>query len=581
MGAEVDCCNPNTRAISIARSALCAAILIAITSSTIPTNADAAAQLARAAREGDFGAFQELLAAGAAVNEPENDGSTALLWSAYQGDAEMVRALIEAGADVNMANGLGVTPLLQAARSGDEPILRILLDSGADLATAILDGETPLMAAARTGNPAAVGLLIERGSDVNAVETIEGQSALMWAAAEGHAEAVRLLLAAGANPDTQAYVSELTERSVRTDFPTGGFTAAMFAAREGHEAVLRELVQAGADMTLTNGDGATALMMAVINDRFDLAASALEMGVKPDDGSLYYAVIMRDATTDWLAKDGSRWRADYPNELSALDMVRVLLEAGADPNRLFTGQMHSTSMCCDTRENGTPFYRAAVASDADSLRLLIEHGADVEWTPAPNPAGGRGGPPGPDGPGNDAGRSALVAAMSGGKGVGMAGGPGDIREGELPPFREPGNREPAAAVRVLLEGGADPNRATSGNSTLLHDAARARNLEVIRALADHGATLDALNGAGLTALDVAEGRRGEGGPGGGGGRGFGPFGGGGGGGFGPPGAAAEGPTNEDVAALLRELMEAKGVAIVEHGVAGGAPPARGPAGGGA
>ena len=101
--------------------------------------------------------------------------------------------------------------------------------------------------------------------------------------------------------------------------------------------------------------------------------------------------------------------------------------------------------------------------------------------------------------------------MNGGKGVGMAGGPGDIRENETAPFREDIDRKPANAVRVLLEGGADPNRPTSGESTLLHDAARARNLEIIRALAEHGAKLDALNGSGLTALDVAEGRRGEGG----------------------------------------------------------------------
>lgn len=561
--------------VGSARTALAATILAVIGCGAAPVAG--AAELARAARNGDFATLQSLLTTGTAVNEPENDGSTALLWGAYHGDPDMVSALIDAGANVNAANGLGVTPLLQAARTGDEPILRLLLDHGADIGAAVLDGETPLMAAARTGNAAAVALLLERGSDPNAVESVQGQSALMWAAAEGHAGVVRQLLDAGANPNLQAHVSALTERSVRTDFPSGGFTAAMFAAREGHESVLRELTQGGADLALTNGDGATALMIAVINDRFDLAARMVEMGATTDDGSLYYAALMRDATTDWLAKDGSRWRADYPNELTALDLMRVLLEAGADPNREFSGQMHSTSMCCDTRENGTPFYRAAVAADVEGLKLMIEHGADVEWTPAA-PAG-RGGPPAPDMGAPEGGRSPLVAAMNGGRGVGMAGGPGDIREGaELPPFREAIDREPANAVRVLLEGGADPNRATSGNSTLLHDAARARNLEIIRALAEHGAKLDALNGAGLTALDVAEGRRGEGRGGGGGGRGFGPPG----GGFGPPGGAAEGPTNEDVAALLRELMRAGGVEIVEHGVAGGGPPAQpAVAGGGA
>jgi len=532
-----------------------------------------AAGVASAARAGDLDQVRELIAAGAAVNEPEGDGSTALLWAAWQSDPEMISALLQAGADPNAANRLGVTPLLQAARAGATPAIRALLDGGATLEGAALQGETPLMAAARSGSVDAVGLLLEQGGDPNATEVYQGQTALMWAAAEGHAEVVGLLLEAGADPDIKARVSELTERSVRVDFPTGGFTAAMWAARHGHEDTLRVLAEGGADLSLTNGDGATAMMVAIINDRFDLAARMLEMGAGTDDGSLYHAVLMRDATTDWLAKDGSRLRADYANELDALGLIRVLLEAGADPNRPFSGQMHSTSMCCDTRESGTPFYRAAVAADVEALKLLIEHGADVEWMPTADEDAGPG--PGP-GPGGNARRPPLVAAMNGGQGVGMAGGPGDIREGRPPPFREEANRTPADAVRVLLEGGADPDRPTANDSTLLHDAARARNLDIIRAVADAGAKLDALNGAGLTALDVAEGRRGEGGGGGGGrGRGFG-------GGFGPPGGDDDGPTNEDVAALLRELMEGNGFEIVEHGTAAPAPgPGRGgPRGGG-
>ena len=83
-------------------------------------------------------------------------------------------------------------------------------------------------------------------------------------------------------------------------------------------------------------------------------------------------------------------------------------------------------------------------------------------------------------------------------------------------------------------------------------------IDVIEVLAEHGAVLDALNGDGLTALDLAEGRRAEGsegdrGPGG-------P----------PPGAPGQEPDDrpsmEEVAAKLRELMETAGVPIVEHGV---------------
>src|SRR5690606_4898453 len=346
----------------------------------------------------------------------------------------------------------------------------------------------------------AVSLLLERGSDPNAVESQWNQTALMWAAAEGHLDVVDVLLDAGADPNVQARTTELTRRSTRTDFPTGGFTALMWAARNGDEAIVRRLVEGGADINMTNGDGATAMMLAIINDRFDFAAKLLELGADPNDGSLYRAVEMRDATTDWLAKDGTRLRSDHPNELTALDLIRLLLEAGADPNKPYVGQMHSASMCCDTFENGSPFFRAAVAADVAALELLIEHGADLEWSPQAAEGGG-GGP----GANRSVGKTALMVAMDGGKGVGMAGGPGDIREGLSPPFRAEANRTPADAVRVLLDAGADPDAVTpdKGESTL-HLAARSGKLDIVQILADAGATLDLKNAEGETALAMVE-----------------------------------------------------------------------------
>jgi hypothetical protein len=148
-----------------------------------------------------------------------------------------------------------------------------------------------------------------------------------------------------------------------------------------------------------------------------------------------------------LAKDGTRKRRDYPNELTALDLIGRLLDAGADPNKPYTGQMHSTSMCCDTFENGSPFFRAAIAADVAALQLLLDHGGDIEWSPAKSD---RSSGPGANG---NVGKTPLMVAMNGGKGVGMAGGPGDIREGTKPPFREEANREPADAVQLLLEAG--------------------------------------------------------------------------------------------------------------------------------
>jgi len=490
----------HARIVQQSRHRIIAGMGAALVAIAMSQNAAAAVTgVAAAARAGDIDAVKKQLAAGADVNTPEADGTSALLWAAYQSSPELVQMLVKAGADVNAANSFGVTPLLQAARYGDAATMSVLLKAGADIKKAEREGETSLMAAARAGGVAAVKLLIDHGADVNARESLQDETALMWATAEGHLDVVDTLLKAGADPNLQARLSELTKRSTRTDFPTGGFTAVMWAVRDGDEAIVRRLVEGGADLNIANGDKATPMMLAIINDRFDLAAKLLDLGAQPKDGSLYYAVLMRDATTDWRAKDGSRLRANHDNKLTALDLVGLLLDKGADPNREFEGQMHSTSMCCDTHENGTPFFRAAVAADVETLKLLIAHGANLEWKPKK----AEGGPRDTFGP-KLAGKTPLMVAMNGGKGVGMAGGPGDIREGTEPPFREISDRSPVNAVQVLLKAGADVNAKSDEGDTALHLAAFDGKLSLVRTLATGGANLDAKDAAGLTALQVVD-----------------------------------------------------------------------------
>jgi ankyrin repeat protein len=455
--------------------------------------------LVDAAKQGNFAAVRAQLARRANVNEPARDGSTALLWAAYHSDVAAVRSLIAAGAKVNVANKYGVTPLLQASRTGDTPVMQALIDAGADVSMAHPDGETPLMAASRTGRADAVRLLLSRGAKVNATDSYQQQAPLMWAAAEGHAEVVGMLLEAGANPNVRAHVTALEKRE-HADHPTGGFTPLMFAARNGHEAVVRALLKGGADPDVTNGDGATAMTIAIVNDRFDLAKVLLDLGADPNDGSLYHAVDMHDATTDMRARDGSRLRADHPNQLNALDLVKLLLDKGADPNKGVTGQLHSTSLCCGDYANGSAFFRAAVASDVEVLKLMIERGAQIEWTPAElKTATGENG----RGANANVGKTPIMVAMAGGRGAGLAGGPGFTRLG-LPPFREQSNRDPVDALKVLLAAGADVNAKAPDGSTALHQAVQARKPELIRALAAAGAKFDIKNRDSLTALELAE-----------------------------------------------------------------------------
>jgi ankyrin repeat protein len=486
-----------------------------------------------------------LLKSGNDVNLRSGDGSTPLLWAAQTGGHEIARALISAGAAIDAPNDYGITPLLHASRIGDATMVELLLQAGADPKRAHPEGETPLLAAARAGSVPAVRLLLARGVDVNGAESFQQTTALMWASAEGHIDVVDLLIEAGADPNRQAHITSLTQRH-NADHPTGGFTALMYAARSGNDALVRRLVQRGANVNLKNGDGASAAMIAMYNDRFDVAATLLELGSDANDGSLYVAVEMRDATIDQFAFDGSRRRPDHPNTRTALDLMRLLLERGADANRTFTGQFHSTSMPNTDRFDNTPFFRAAIAADVEALKLLIAHGAALDQTPAvaaapapaesgDAPASGRRGHP-------NAGRTPAMVAMTGGRGPAMTGGPAYIREGAAP-YREPGSRKPEDALAVLLAAGANPNATGPDGASLLHQAARAGNLDMIRALASAKVDFTLTNTDGFTALDIAEGKQ----PAGGAARGGGPPG-------GPRRGGRGAASSEEVAALLRELM---------------------------
>ncbi len=114
--------------------------------------------LRSAAREGDLGRIEELLAGGAPVDAPNRYGATALFFAADRGHLDVVRRLADAGAVLDLSDrfyqmtalsraagsghrevvlfllGRGAagagTVLLQAARGGDEELLRAVLDNG-------------------------------------------------------------------------------------------------------------------------------------------------------------------------------------------------------------------------------------------------------------------------------------------------------------------------------------------------------------------------------------------------------------------------------------------------------------------
>jgi hypothetical protein len=135
---------------------------------------------------------------------------------------------------------------------------------------------------------------------------------------------------------------------------------------------------------------------------------------------------------------------------------------------------------------------------------MVARGAKVEWSPtevkkegqAAAGAGGRGF-------NANVGKTPAMMAMAGGRGAPFAAGPGFARIGP-PPFREAGSRDPVEALKILLSAGANANAKAPDGSTPLHQAVTARQVPLIRALVDGGASLMATNKDNLTALQLAE-----------------------------------------------------------------------------
>jgi ankyrin repeat protein len=363
-----------------------------------------------------------------------------------------------------------------------------------------------------------VQLLVSAGADVNVMERWQGETALMWAAAENNAEVVTLLAARGADLNAVSVVPEFPKvkvdaaTMVTTALPRGGLTALMLAARQGAREGVDALTRAGANLDAVDPDGTSALVIAIINAHYDVAALLIERGanLKIADAAgmtpLYAAIDMKHQEpmiNRPLPRPSGR--------LLPLDVVKLLLQRGADANARLKAPLlmrqHSTGDA-QLGDGATALMRAAKVNDTTVMDMLLDNGADPNLRLR-----------------NQTTALMIVAARSG---------------------RNAGPEESAIeSMKQLVSKGADVNAVNDNGESALHVAVT-RGDGLVRFLAENGARLDLRDKFDRTPLDVAMGV---------------PGGGGGGRGRGGRGAAAPvpAPVRESTAALLKELMKARGL----------------------
>jgi len=437
--------------------------------------------LVDAVKDGDRATVRSLLKSKTDVNAREADGTTALHWAVRADDQELIRLLLRAGADARAANRYGVTPLQLAAVNGSVPTAIMLLDAGADPNAVLPEGETVLMTAARTGQPDLLKVLLDRGADLNAREKWYGETALIWATAENHPDAVRVLLDRGADANqTSAPLTFASRRNGQSVLPLGSWPPLTYAARENALDAGRVLVAAHANLNATDPDGATALVIAIVNANYDFAAFLLDAGADPNVvdnvagmGPLYAAIDMHR-----LAIGHGRPNPRPGGTLDSVEIVRRLLARKADPNAVLKApifQRQHTIGDATLGKGATPFMRAAKSGDVEMMKLLLAAGADAKATTANS--------------------TALMFAS----GLGW-------RDGSpIAPSYDQGSPEEATqAIALLLDLGLDINAANDNGDTALHVAVTGRGApEIVRVLIARGANLDAKNKRGQTPLAAA------------------------------------------------------------------------------
>jgi len=378
------------------------------------------------------------------ASSASSNGLDPLFLAVNNEDAEKVKNLLATTSNVDVRDKYGYTPLHKACLRANKGLINILLDNGADIHAVCYEGSTPLFLATMC-DPVGdvVDTLMSRGAKID-VFTKDGGSMLHGAASGGNMNSVKLFLES----------KQMDLHARRKD----GATVLIDAVQHsGNKALIEYLISKGADLNAVDNFGANVIYKALFGGKVDLFDFLLLKGAKmkipTGPPPLHYAAMGgHKESAEWLlgrkvdinekAKDGTTALMHACKESGNVHFLQLLHTKGAELNAV--------------DENGFTALHYAVQFDlVESVEYLM--GCDAK----PNIAA------------NDGTTPLFLALLN------------------------------AEITSTLVKRGADARATLKNGATLLHAAAEAGDMDVVKFYLSQGLELHVVDKSGRTPLMYA------------------------------------------------------------------------------